>query len=204
MKIHNVAQNSEEWLTLRAGRPTASNFKSLLTSKGVRSKSLEGYALTLAGEKFAGKPLDAWEGNQWTERGHDLEDRAQELYDIVNDVTVEKVGFVTNGEAGCSPDSFVGEQGLWEAKCLKAENHIKALMRYEATGLAPPDYFQQAQGQMMVCERQWNDLTFYHPELPLLVVRILRDEKFILELRAAVDAVCAERERVLEILKGIK
>tara|TARA_R110000751_G_scaffold103743_2_gene199066 strand:+ start:113 stop:727 length:615 start_codon:yes stop_codon:yes gene_type:complete len=204
MKIHDVEQNTDAWLVLRAGRPTASNFKLLVTSKGAISKSLEGYALTLAGEKYAGKPLDSFEGNQWTERGHELEDKARELYEMVHDVTVEKVGFVTNGEAGCSPDSLVGEDGLWEAKCLKAENHIKALMRYEATGLAPPDYFQQAQGQMMICERQWNDLTFYHPELPLLVIRIPRDEKFISELRSAVADVCTERERVLCILKGIK
>ena len=74
MIIHDVEQNSEEWLKLRSGIPTSSNAKLLITSKGEASKSLEGYAMSLAGEKYTGAPLDDFKGNKWTERGHELED----------------------------------------------------------------------------------------------------------------------------------
>ena len=60
MKTHDVEQGSKEWHELRSGMPTASGFSKILTSKGDPSKSMEGYANSLAAEQFSGKPeLDA-------------------------------------------------------------------------------------------------------------------------------------------------
>ncbi len=177
MIIHTAEQCSPEWFALRAGKPTASEFSKLITSTGERSKSLEGYAITLAGELYAGKPLDAWEGNGHTERGKLLEDDARRAYAFLRDCEPQRVGFVAddlNGY-GCSPDSLVGSDGLNEIKCLKAENHIKAILYYRKHKKCPPDYVQQAQGQMLVCDRAWCDLFFYHPDLPHLAIRIERD-----------------------------
>ena len=50
MIVHDVEQNTDEWLALRAGMPTASEAKKLVTSSGVASKSMAEYAQKLAGD----------------------------------------------------------------------------------------------------------------------------------------------------------
>lgn len=149
MIIHTCEQNTEKWLALRAGKPTASNFSKLVTSSGGESKSMPEYAVTLAGELFAGKPLDAFEGNKWTERGHELEDSARAKYELRNDCETVQIGFVTDEleTHGCSPDSLIGDDGMLEIKCLKAENHIKAIMYYNKHNKSPTTYIPQVQGR---------------------------------------------------------
>lgn len=199
MIVHSVLQGSPEWYTVRAGLPTASNFSMLITSTGEPSKSLPEYAITLAAEKYSGRPVDAWEGNGYTERGKLLEPDAKSLYSFVQNCEIEPVGFVTDDllTFGCSPDGFIGDDGLAEFKCLKAENHIKkAILYYRKHGRCHPDYVQQTQGQMLVCERQWCDLIFYNPELPMLTIRQERDEKLIESLKTHIALVIAERDRI--------
>jgi hypothetical protein len=197
--IHEVLQGTTNWMALRCGLPTASEFSKLVTSTGELSKSLQGYAITLAGEKYAGKPLNAFEGNDYTDRGKLLEPEARSAYAFLHDNEVEQVGFVTDDDwrLGCSPDGLVGTAGLVEFKCLKAENHIKALLYYKKHKKCPPDYVQQTQGQILICEREWCDLMFYHPDLPQLVIRQTRDEKLQVSILSAVDQVIAERDRIL-------
>ena len=203
MIIHSCEQRSGDWSALRAGRPTASEFSRLITSDGTQSKSLPGYALTLAGEMFAGKTLDTFEGTAWTERGREMEDEAIRRYQFDRDLDVDPVGFVTDDakKAGCSPDGLVGADGLVEVKCLKAENHIKAILYFQKNGRCPTDYAQQTQGQLWICERLWCDLIFYHPELPLLVIKQVPDLVIFSALKREVDAVSRERDVILESLK---
>ena len=198
MIIHDVIQGTEEWHALHVGLPTASNFSMLITSTGEPSKSMPGYAITLAAEKYAGKPVDAFAGNGYTDRGTLLEPDAKSSYAFARDVEVVPVGFVTDDLAryGCSPDGLIGTDGLAETKCLKAENHVKAILYYRKHKKAPCEYIQQTQGQMFICERAWCDLVFYHPDLPLLVIRQERDEKLIEAIKAQIDCVIAERDRV--------
>lgn len=204
MIITDVEHGSEAWFSLRAGKPTASNFDKLITSFGETSKSLGGYAITLAGELYAGKPLDAWEGNAYTERGKLLEDEASKMYAFLHDVEPTKVGFVTDDKMlfGCSPDSFIGDDGILEIKCLKAENHIKAILYYRKHKKCPPDYIQQTQGQIMVCERAWCDLFFYHPDLPILEIRQEPDEAIIKSLRGNIVTVLEERDKILAVIQA--
>lgn len=199
----DIEQRTPAWFALRVGKPTASEFSKIVTSKGEPSKSASAYALTLAAELFAGKTVDAWEGNSHTERGRELEAAALERYEFTRDVEVRRVGFVTtdDGVTGCSPDGLIGDDGLAEVKALKAENHIKAILYFRKHGRCPTDYVQQTQGQLMICGRAWCDLIFYHPELPMLVIRQepLRDFHRILD--AGVRDVIAERDAVLAVLR---
>ena len=203
MKIYDVEQRGAEWIALRVGLPTASDFAKIITSTGEPSKSASGYALTLAAELFAGKPLDSWEGNAWTERGRELEEAAISLYKFMNDADVAPVGFVTDdaGAMGCSPDGFVGNDGLIEVKCLKAENHVKAILYYQRHGKCPPDYIQQTQGQMMICGRKWCDVVFYHPDLPLLSIRQNRDAAFQVGLSHLIPPLLKERDTILKAIR---
>jgi len=205
MIIHTCEQNSDEWLALRAGMPTASCFSKLVTSTGAASKSMPEYAVTLAGELFAGKPLDGFEGSRWTERGHELEDAARAKYEFLHDVDAVQVGFITDdGESyGCSPDSIVGDDGLLEIKCLKAENHIKAIMYYQKHGKIPTTYAPQVQGQMYVTGRKWCDLCFYHPDLPMLVIRSEPIKAVYEMLNAQLQAVIVERDKINKQLESV-
>ena len=205
MKNHDVEQRSEAWYKIRAGKPTASEFSKLITSAGVPSKSLDKYAITLAAETFAGGPVDAWEGNYHTERGRALEDEAIKLYEFANDVSVLPVGFITNDDetVGCSPDGLVGDDGMVEIKCLKAETHVETMLYFKKNGRIPPKYVQQTQGQMGLCKRQWCDLVFYHPVLPLLSIRETPDSKLSMALTTELKNVMEERDRVLAVMREL-
>ena len=198
MIIHDVIQGTEEWHALRAGKPTASNFSMLITSTGEPSKSMANYAITLAAEKYAGKPVDAFSGNGYTDRGTLLEPDAKSSYAFARDAEVVSAGFITddNEKYGCSPDGLIGTDGMTETKCLKAENHVKAILYYQKNKKCPPDYVQQTQGQMFICERAWCDLVFYHPDLPLLIIRQERDDKLIKALKEQIDCVIEERDAI--------
>lgn len=205
MKVHNVEQRSPEWYALRLGIPTASEFGSFFTAKKREpSAQLLTYALTLAAEKFSGQRLDVFEGNQWTERGKELEEKARKLYEFGNEVDIVSTGFITDdaGTMGCSPDGLVNTDGMVEFKCLKAENHIKAILHFREHGTCLPDFFDQTHGQIMIGERAWCDLVHFHPCLPLLVIRQHADAAIQAQLRDAVARVGAERDRVLAILKA--
>lgn len=205
MRIHNCEQCSEEWYALRAGKPTASEFSRLITSKGEPSKSLNGYAMELAGELYAGRPLDSWMGNKYTERGKEIEEEARLAYEMRYSVDVQQVGFVTDdaGTFGASPDGLVGRDGAVEFKCLP-KKHIECLLYYRKHGRCPPDFVQQTQGEIFVCEREWVDLVFYQPGLPMLVLRQHRDENLIESLTKHLALCLTERDRVLEELRQLE
>ena len=202
MIIHDVEQGSEEWLALRCGIPTASAFSKLVTSDGKPSKSADGYAVTLANEKYAGKPLDAFAGNMWTENGKAVESEAREYYQFVTGYDVQQVGFITDDDRtyGISPDSLVNNDRLLEIKCLKAENHTKALLYFKKHGRCEPSYVQQTQGQMMGTGRKANDLLFYHPDLPPLIIHIEPIQAVWDGLMAQIAYVNKERDRIYEML----
>lgn len=203
MVIHELEQNSDEWFDARKGIPTASQFKNIITSKGKPSTSIDKYAAKLAAELYCNKPINDFSGNQWTERGHELEEQAKYDYSFSNDVELVTPGFVTNDDftCGCSPDSFVGEDGLLEVKCLKTENHVIMVSKNNKTCLT--DYYAQVQGQIHVTNRQWCDLLFYHPDLPNLVIRCDRDNEFIESLEKQIESVIVKRDKFLDKLINV-
>jgi hypothetical protein len=199
--VHPVDQNTDEWLKLRTGIPTASNASKLVQSDGRPSKSMVPYAQKLAGDLFAGKDLQPWAGNQYTEMGHLVEGQARLAYRMT-DALVEEAGFCTDSlmRYGCSPDGLVGDNGLVEIKCLP-KLHIAAILYIEANKRPPPDYIAQCQMQMLVTEREWCDLYYYHEELPTKTCRIVRDEKFQTSLMNQINACITERNNTLKLLE---
>ena len=203
MIIHDCEQGTLEWHLLRAGLATASEFSKLITSTGAPSKSMEGYAATLAGQKYAGKELDAFAGNKWTDNGNEMEEEAVDYYALIRKCDPVAVGFVTDDAItyGISPDRLIGDDGLLEVKCLKAENHIKTMLAYKATGKCPTTYVQQTQGQLMGLQRAWNDLLFYHPDLPPFIIRQLPDMGIILPLKKQIAEVNILRDEILKTIE---
>lgn len=202
MIIHNCEQNSDEWFALRAGLPTASSFDKLVTGTGKASAQISGYAATLAAELYAGRPLERWEGNRATERGHEVEPEARAAYAFIHEVEPVQVGLVVNHGAGCSPDSLIGDAGLLEIKSQMAKGHVETLAYHRKSGKVPPSYMPQLQGQLLVCEREWVDIMFYHPDLPGLTIKVYRDESYIRELMRGIQAVIAERDELVAMLRS--
>ena len=173
--IHAVEQNSPEWFKARLGIPTASAFGKIITSTGKASTKSGDYMNTLLAEWLAGEPLESWEGNQWTERGHELEQDARSYYEMTNDVDVEQVGFITNDLAGCSPDGLVGTNGGFECKCPSPGIHVKYLLGNKV----PATYYPQVMGSLWITEREWWDFESFHPVLDKMIIRVHRDEEYI-------------------------
>jgi len=203
--VHDIEQRSDDWFVLRAGMPTASEFSKLVTSTGEPSKSMKDYAELLAAEKYAGRPLSSFGGNASTQRGAEMEAEAIMAYELAHH-EVESVGFITDDlqRYGCSPDGLVGTDGLIEIKCLETKAHTKALLYFAKHKKAPPKYIQQTQGQIFICEREWCDLFFYHPNLPTLVIRQFPDPDFIRGLKIQLAAVIRDRDEVFKQIKAME
>lgn len=201
MLIHDVDQNSNEWIELRRGIPTGSMFSKLCTTKGDRSKSISDAINEKVANVIANETLETWQGNQWTERGHELEQDAADYYQFMNgDRKLKQVGFVTDDEntCGCSPDRLVNDDGLLEIKCPMPKTHVKYLLAKEI----PSDYYLQVQGQLMITGREWCDFMSYHPLLPPLLIREYRNEDLIEKLKGHIEYFNKELERRVNAIKG--
>ena len=196
MKILEAEQGTQEWLAARLGRPSASQFHKLVTTKGKPSTSADKYIDTLIAERLMGysEPLFVTDAMQ---RGTDLEPEARQTYEFMYNAQVEEVGFILDdsGEFGCSPDGLVGDGGL-EIKCPAGHNHIA----WARKKVCPSKHYAQVQGCMWITDRKWWDFMSYHPDMKPFVVRVERDEEFITQLavqvQAAVDEIISEVENL--------
>lgn len=198
MQIIDCEQGSEAWFMARMGIPTASEFKTILAvKKEAREKiTRHNYMRKLAGEILTGMPMESY-SNGHMERGKEQEDEARDLYCLTYDVDAERVGFICNHGAGCSPDSLIGEKGGLEIKT--ALPHIQ-IERLEANEL-PPEHRAQVQGNIWLAEREWWDFACYCPRLPLFVKRIQRDDGYIATLAGAVKQFNDELAELVERIR---
>ncbi len=199
MIIHNVEQRTDEWNQLRAGKVTASEASRLVTPTGKPSAQLADYAMQLAGDSYAENVLSTWEGNHHTDRGIELEDAAIDAYELFTGTWVKRVGFCTadDGDYGCSPDGL-HDDGMIELKCLAAKNHVKAWLDREK---AAQDYTPQVQMQLLVTKYEWCHLVFYHPSLPLLVIKQEPIPEFQKLLTEQIEKCLKLRDKAVDILR---
>ena len=181
----DVVQGTTAWANARLGIPTASAFSKIITPKTTKpSDQADKYMWSLIAEQLLSVPMDdATSG--FMERGTAMEKRAVSFYELQRDCEVDRVGFVLRNDrrVGCSPDGFVGADGLLEIKIASAPIHVGYML-----GEAAADKYRcQVQGQLWLCERDWIDTESYHPELVTVIVRQRRDEAFIAKLAAAID-----------------
>lgn len=199
-QIINCEQGSPEWFEVRRGIPTASEFETILTKpkgKADESKMRRTYLNKLAGEILTGDPMDHVT-TYHMERGKIMEDEARDYYAFLKNVDPERVGFIRNGDAGCSPDSLIGENGLLEIKTALPHLLIDRLRVNEF----PPEHKAQCQGQLWITEREWVDIVVYWPKLPPFVQRAYRDDGYIANLAGAVAAFNEELQQVVEQIRA--
>lgn len=178
MQVINVEQGSDEWLRARLGVPTASCYAKLITTQGKRSAQADGYINELIGQRITGEIPETFKSDAM-QRGNDLEPQARAYYELVTDNEVNEVGLIINDiGAGCSPDGLIGNDGGLEIKCPKLSTHIG----YLRAGKLPTAYVQQVQGCMYITEAEWWDFMSFHPDTESLIIRVYRDEDFIIAL----------------------
>ena len=198
MIILSDEQGSPEWLASRLGRPSASNFGRLVTGSGKPSSSAESYINEMIAERLTGRSKPFYT-NEHMERGNALEPEAREAYEFITDFEVVETGFILHDseEFGCSPDGLVAEQGGLEIKCPSDSVHVS----YLRAGKVPSKYYQQVQGCLWITGREWWDFMSYHPEMPHLLVRAHRNEKYIEamaeQVEKAVKTIVEETERLV-------
>ncbi len=125
MNIHVVDQGSPEWLALRAGLPTASQFDKIVTPTGKLSKSARDYKAWLLAERVLGRPIPIKQTAAMI-RGTQFEAEAVDFYQAVKEVKTELIGFVTTDDnrIGASPDRWAGTDGQLEIKVPECHTHM--------------------------------------------------------------------------------
>lgn len=200
IEIFNCDQNTPEWFEARKGLATGSEFGTVqaVGRNGGESKTRRTYMFKLAYEKLTGKQYPEKYTNPDMERGHAWEDDARQLYSLITGEQCERVGFVRNGDKGCSPDSLIaGSRGMLEIKTGLPHIVIDAWER----DAFPIEHKPQLQGGLWVCEREWIDGVLYNPDLPLFRKRMFRDEKYIAELAKAVEIFNQELAAVVDRMR---
>jgi hypothetical protein len=190
-------QGTEDWFAARLGVPSASNYSKLITATGKPSTSADGYINQLVAEAVTGERAEFYT-NAHMERGTLLEPDARAHYEFICDVETVEVGFCIHDtlKTGCSPDALVGLGGL-EIKCPSGAVHVS----YLRDGGLPAAYKQQVMGCMWITGAEWWDFLSYHPEMPSLLIRVERDQKYIDLLAAEVEkAVTAIQEQTQRII----
>lgn len=178
-KKHFVDQGTEEWRALRIGVPTASNFHKIITPKtGKPSTQARGYMYQLIAEKLLNEQMeDGANRVEWVERGKIEQPNAERQLQFTHNLELEPVGFVTtdDGRLGCSPDALVvGKSEGVEIKCPLPPTQIGYLL----DGLGD-DYRPQVQGQILVAEFDHVHFYSWHPRMPPVYLRTVRDDRYI-------------------------
>lgn len=198
MQIIECTQGEPEWFTARLGIPTASMFATVMAvgKSGGKSLTRVAYLNKLAGEILTGEPMENYVSPDM-ERGKLMEDEARDLYAFQNGVEPQRVGFVRNGNVGCSPDSLIGDAGGLEIKSAAAHIQVARLL----DGGLPSEHKAQVQGGLWVCKREWWDFCSYCPKLPLLQVRVYREEDYIAKIAREVDLFNIELQQTVEFIR---
>src|SRR5882762_476983 len=114
IEIIDCEQRSEEWFKVRMGIPTASMFGVILAQSDER-KGRASYMRKLAGEIITKIPMESYT-NDDMERGNQQEPEILARYQFEQDTEVHHVGFIKNGNKGCSPDGLLGDDGMVQIK----------------------------------------------------------------------------------------
>ena len=112
LQIFTCQQGSGDWIAARLGIPTASEFATILQKGrgGGESVGRRAYMLKLIGERLTGQPTIAF-SNEHTERGHEMESEARDLYQMVTDLEPD-MQFVFS-KIGKSDTALYAERLVW-------------------------------------------------------------------------------------------
>lgn len=196
----DIEQNTDAWIAIKIGKFSASPADSLLMDK--KTTSYQNLIDKIIEERMTGNPTESkWTGNQFTERGHELEDIAASDYELNSFIQTVKVGVVELDDwTVCSPDRLIEENGLLQIKCPI----FKTQKEYLKTKKVPGNYYKQMQFELYVTGREYNIFYSYHPYLPAVEIKVYRDVNMIHEIEQRLFEAKNEVTAEIEFLKSIK
>ena len=194
MIIHNCEQRTDEWVNLRCGRFTGSNFAAFMGSGETKNRLLyEKMVERITGKMEGGRIINAD-----IQRGVDLEDVARTNYELETGNNVVQVGFIEQDEwVGCSPDGLVGDDGIIEIKCPKASVFLKHLIQ----GDIEKQYYIQIQFNLMVSGRKWCDFIRYNDSFPISIQRVFVDNECQQKIKDTLQECIQEVQAGIDIYK---
>jgi len=197
LKFHDVQQNSDEWIALRLGKVTASNYGCFMANDGKAfGEPAQRYALQIALELLTEKKSEFSFTNEHMERGHEQEPVARMLYEAERFCKIGNGGFFDHGDYGTSPDGLVSSDGVVEVKSVIASTHYATLRR----GNFDPSYRWQLVGHLDGTERAWVDFISYCSDFPeaqqLAIYRLHRQE-----CEADIERLRIRRAEFLKLVK---
>lgn len=193
----DIIQNTEEWLQIRLGKFSASVCADLLMDK--KTVGYTGLIQKIIEERITGLPCESkkFQGNQFTERGHELESMARTDYEFRNLVTVKQIGVIEFDEwVLCSPDGLIDDNGLYQAKCPIFNTQLE----YLKTQKVPTNYYKQMQFELFVSGREYNVFNSFHPSLPPVDIIVYRDAVMIQQIE---DRIIEAKEEILKEIEFI-
>jgi len=208
MTILELDQRSPEWIAARLGRLCGSRASDMLATlkSGAEPAARRDLRTQLVLERITQQPQETGYQNADMLRGIDLEPHALAAYETHTGSLVQPVGFCVHDEAlaGCSPDGFVGDDGLVEAKCPRSANHLA----YLRAGTVPKEHVPQLVHALWITGRQWVDLVSYDPRFPdplqLFVVRYPRNETDVKSYELAATLFLREVEEELQAVQALR
>lgn len=183
--FENLIQGDEEWISVRSGILTASvMYKAMTASYNIaHNETAKGLLNELAAQRITGR-VEPTPVTAAMQRGHDDEPYARLAYND-NYGAVTEVGFILNTSLGFpfgySPDGLVGDDGLIEIKSKAPKLHIDILISQKV----PDEHILQCQTGLFVSGRSWLDFISYSAGLPMVTLRMERDEDIISSIKAA-------------------
>lgn len=198
MKVYEFIQGSPEWIQLRLGVPTASEFDRIMNlAFGLREGAgYNTYLYEKLAEDLTG-PLPTY-GGKATDQGHFLEPEALAFFELETGLDTKRVGFVMHDDmrCGCSPDALIGDDSGLEIKSPGPVNQI----RYLSEGKLPDAYAAQVHGSLFVTGRsEWHFMS-YHRKLKPLHVVVKRDEAIMEKIGKCLAKFYADFDAALERL----
>lgn len=211
MIIVECEQRTPEWYAAKLAIPSTSMFSHIITPSGKPSESSGEYIKQLVAEWLAGKQVDAFRGNKYTDEGKLREPAGEALYEFDSGNLLRQVGFIYRNEdrlVGSSTDGLVMEDtgdkmvpaidpvGVFEQKNPKAATMVGYLEKEEMPNLYKP----QVQGELWVTDLDWCDFMVSHPDIGHKIWRVHRDEQYITLMsgyvRKFIDRMLKKREQL--------
>ncbi len=200
-----VPQGSDEWFRLHVGVPTASVFRIIMADgkDGDGSRQRAKLLREMAGEVLTGEPRETF-ANASMERGKAMEAEARAGF-FSPDGDLELVGFVRRKlprgrVVGCSPDAFIGAEGVLEIKTMAPHLMIEML----ESGRIPVEHRAQCQGSLWVTGRKFAQLRVFYRGMPFAPSwRFDRDEPYIRVIAEQVEIFQHEVESLVKRIKAM-
>jgi len=174
MKILKLVQRTPEWFEARRGKVTGTVLKKVVSSrKDVR----EGVFYEILAERLM--VSDGSEAEGAMDRGVRLESEAREAFEKKTGKIVEEIGFIQDGDMGCSPDGLIRKGKKYtesvEIKCLNSGSHVRAWLTNEV----PEEHMPQIiQAFIVNPDLKTMHMVFYDPRIkqhPLHTIKVERE-----------------------------